>query len=809
MTLIVAVCASIFATNLIIINSAILPSPQSESIAMIIAIAFGAAIPSSFYAAFHRGLFLKKINPFSDPRSIISELSLIQVIVILYYNTHKIQPAMFFAAVVILQSWATWLSFAIALNGIKIPKKFTAKVPWFATAAVGGFGLLAFPIRNFWPTESLLVAFAIWQAAVHIIGLCAVLTWFSLYRRFRLDQSSVLESLRMRIDSADKRISEWTSSLFTAFLQLAGILGIVAIIKHQQPDYPLVFALAAPVLYLPSLIDAWTRLDKVGAEQDKLLAFSRLTIRSAKNLLIRHNRGKDNWAATVGLRTTTFTIDHDLESNIAKKLSRTLTRIRNEEVAAIINQIMKTKILALSSISQKILGSIDPEQSIRPCVDALNLCSTLYLDAGALVERRLSGFASLLPLVNQGLADAIDLESVLPLLKKSQWFFYFEYSWVDQSIVNTPSESHYGIHLEPISSEAKTAMLDFMRRTHSVGNFIWIGKEAHHRLLQEAPNLTTIMEPHTIQVTGEQEMLLFAIKFEHLIPRLQRYYGLDETRAKIVDFEPGSEAQRLLKIMLLQTDNSKTTHDKLRIIDSIASYTWRGFKEKDQALNLLLKIYQAEIDKNHNVERKSSGTDSIMKSLRDAVTTIGYPSQILNQAQLFKIELRDIAKLRMNALDPHSSRFEEAWVLIGNLDYRRHKESEIKSIRQILGDAMRDQTLMKAPLVQGKLIDATVALIRRDNGDELTLDLKLLVRVTETMIQTKAGAECMSLALDALTFVARLTEKPMPLSEVISQYFDQLLTKGEKSDAWSQSLKNRWQEYKSNYLTDSQGRKSA
>jgi hypothetical protein len=446
---------------------------------------------------------------------------------------------------------------------------------------------------------------------------------------------------------------------------------------------------------------------------------------------------------------------------------------------------------------------------MRPCVDALNLCATLYLDAGSLVERRLSGLVSLLPLVNQGLADVIKIENLMPTLKKSQWFFHFDYNWVDQSIVNSQASSRYGIHLEPINPEARIAMLEYMRRTHSVGNFIWVGKDAHDRLLQEAPNLTTIMEAHTIKVSVDHDLLVFAIKFEHLIPRLQRYYGLDNTRAKIIDFEPGPEAQRLLSIMSLQVQSSKTTHDKLRIIDSITSYSWRGFKEKDQALKLLLKIYQAEILGTNGRSANSATSDSIIKALGTAVTTIGYPSQMLNQAQLYKLELRELTKLRAAALNPHSMRFEESWVLLGNLDYRRHSSEEVNTVREILGDAIRDRNIMKTALVQGKLIDTSVALIRRGIKAELNTDLKLLVKITESMLLANAGAESLSLALDAFTFVAQMTESPATLSDAISQYLDAMLKSPDISDAWSQSLKNRWQEYRPKYMTDPSGRKSA
>ena len=104
--------------------------------------------------------------------------------------------------------------------------------------------------------------------------------------------------------------------------------------------------------------------------------------------------------ATVGLKTTSFTIDHDPESQVTQSIPATLLRIRNDEITNMVNQITQRQTLYLNNVGQKIIGTFDPEQSARPCVDALNLFATLYLDAGPIIERRISGLVSLLPIVN-------------------------------------------------------------------------------------------------------------------------------------------------------------------------------------------------------------------------------------------------------------------------------------------------------------------------------------------------------------------------------------------------------------------------
>jgi hypothetical protein len=100
-------------------------------------------------------------------------------------------------------------------------------------------------------------------------------------------------------------------------------------------------------------------------------------------------------------------------------------------------------------------------------------------------------------------------------------------------------------------------------------------------------------------------------------------------------------------------------------------------------------------------------------------------------------------------------------------------------------------------------------MIRRGADTDPGTEMKLLVRITESMIMAKAGSESMSLALDAFTFVAQTTGSQVPVSDEIQQYLDTIIKTPGNSDAWTQSLKNRWQEYRSKYLTDSSNKKSA
>src|SRR5690606_3069083 len=149
----------------------------------------------------------------------------------------------------------------------------------------------------------------------------------------------------------------------------------------------------------------------------------------------------------------------------------------------------------------------------------------------------------------------------------------------------------------------------------------------------------------------KDELLMFIIKFEQLIPRLQRYFDLDSMRRSLMDFEPSPERIRLQNLLGLQISKAA---DPAQVIDALASLTtvpWRGFKEKDAALQLVMqahvKLSELLTPGQSLVEAaaKNPKAQAMHDRLLDAVRLIGYPSQILHNAQVSKLALRDVTTL--------------------------------------------------------------------------------------------------------------------------------------------------------------------
>ncbi len=794
-TLLLAVFSTSIGSFLLLRGIEKTPSHDHPGVLAIMALSLGFSIISAFYAGLYRGLFLRKINPFGDHPTIASYIAIVQTFATLLFMAEKIPSAAFYAATIVFQSWGSHLYFKIITPGLNVKHPIIGRLPWIASLSTGLFGVAAWPLQNFWPIEKLLGATAVWQS-ITLMGLVVgVWSWFALHPKFSIPGQKVVSLFSIRLQRDDNRPSLWIMGFAFCSLQCGALL-----FTYQQssnglsPAWPIVL-LTYHFYVIPCLLEAWSRFSKFGIDKEQYQTLARLAANSARKMLHRQSSLQHNWAAAVGVKTTAFTIDHDPESDVAQNIPATLLRIRNDEIFSIVNKIIHDRSLSLNTVSNKIIGSLDPELSPRPCVDALNLFASLYLDAAPIIERRIAGLVSLLPIVNPGLAQIVSSNQILPLLRRSHWFFHFDFSWVDQSLINTTGGTRYGIQMDPVSLATQWSLITQMKKTHSLGNFLWIGRDANERLLQEAPHIASIIQPHVLNDgLGGSEQLIFIIKFEQLIPRLQRYYDLDKVRSRITDYEPRPEAQRLLNLMTLQSQAARSLPEKSHVIDSLISYNWQGFKEKDQALRLLLRIYQSEIEAINQNETTDSGCgESFMTSLRTAITSIGYPSQILNQAHVYKIELRNTPKLRVHALNHNSPRFEEAWILMSNMTYRSLHQDDVRFIKDIVQSTLKDPRIMASTFVHGKLIDTVVALGRRNDASEE--DLNRLMNLVEQIVNVGTTDECLALALDGLGILSKKFQKPVHFSQSAHRAIEQRLKEDhDQTPGQSTALSSRWQE---------------
>ena len=235
-----------------------------------------------------------------------------------------------------------------------------------------------------------------------------------------------------------------------------------------------------------------------------------ITSKKAKRFFLRQDKPHSrHWAATVGMKTASFVVDHDPKDEATSRLTATLSHIRKEEISKFTRNLLGKRTLHLKSIGNQISGSIDPEDSNRPCVDVLTLFACIYLDVVPMVEKRLKGLVSLFPIIDPELAKRINTQNVIDSHSKMEWLYHFDYNWVDQQLILNGAGTSYGVSIDRFNSMDRNNILNYLQDRNRTGNFIWIGDNARQRLKMEAPYLSSIIEAWPIDIGGASTIVYF------------------------------------------------------------------------------------------------------------------------------------------------------------------------------------------------------------------------------------------------------------------------------------------------------------
>ncbi len=771
-----------------------------------VALSIAFNLTTLFYAGFTHTMRRGSVSILKDPRSMLASIGTTQGIAAVLSIMGRISTSELVLISTLFQVWGTYLFFQIAADAYLVNRREIRYASTLYTSAVALFALGCFTLRNWFSPTVSLNANLLWQASITGLGLVGTLLWLACRPSLRLSSQSIKESIQLRISGRVHGVTR-QSLLTTAGLSwfAATMVWILSnLLRYQfDSDIPIWLATGVAGLFFPALYLSWSELREQAANHAELVVSSRLAGDSALRFLRRNQGDGRAWAAAVGVRTTVFTIDHDPDNQIAASLPATLNQIRCEEISRCINEVLNQKMMHHHASGQRVFGAMDPEYSDRPCVDLLKLFACLYLDAGPLIERRINGLVALLPIVNPGLARVLKPDLLASMLKRNQWFFHFDYHWVDQHMINTPGSTRYGVHLDPLSADMRQNMVDHLRKANGMGNFLWLGKDAHERLLQEAPMLAPIIEPLTLRYGNDHDSLVFIMKFENLIPRLQRYFDLDFTRNILMDFEPSHESAKLINIFKLQASRATDCGGMLNLVDSLASYPWRGFKEKDQALKIIVLAHQFASQAIATCETEGSVLNKdilkLQSQIQKAVEQIGYPAQILHHAQLQKIALRDIQKLVEAARNPVDTRFEESWVLLSSFDFKRYSAKERDLVMALMQDHIAIAKLLEQKEIHGKFIYAMVNLIKIDG--ELTrngIDLNTIFSQLVTAICCKSpSAETLTILLDTMTFISQLSSKEIVMTTAAKQALEAVVQPYENSRSiYASSAWARWSEFR-------------
>lgn len=694
---------------------------------------------------------------------------------------------------------------------IRLTGKWATIPPRVATVAVLLTGALGFIGQSWISLAKVTMTVALVRDLSLVALPSALLLATSFVRPLRLDSSSAMQSFLLRLPRSPEERPRLRALV-------ASTLGLVACVVLDLTLQGLDSARETAALatfswgWLGMAYLAVSELRQLTGEQRQGNVTAKLATTPARRFLKRHLTEQTAWAATAGLKTTNFIIDHDPGSLMHTELPASIMQIRSEEISRCVSEVLGPMFLHSHLVGARIFGAVDPETAIRPCIDTLRMFACLYLDAGPLVERRIKGLTALLPIVDPGLARVMKTKDISSLIRRNLWFFHFDFGWIDQHVIHTPRQTRYDVRLATLGSRVRHSMMEHLEKTGGVGNFVWLGPDARDRLLQEAPAMRNIIEacPIVVEDIGSSdETLMFIIKFEQLIPRLQRYFDLDSMRRALLDFEPSHESVRLQNLLGLQIAKTRDVSEIAEILASITSVPWRGFREKDNALHLILAAYEQLIRISGRKDDLFTTDDpkpqALHERLIEAVRAIGYPSQILHNAQISKIALRDVDTLAKVASDPRHPRFSEAWLLLATTDYQRHSADQRRAILEFLAKVPSIPRLACQALVQVKAVDALASLGRTLRIEERPVLARVSTSFADWYADYEVDPDICCLFLDAQMFLkAHLgegVELPAAAISRLDGYFQALTGTLGASSPKVIGIMSRWQEVRARQIT--------
>jgi hypothetical protein len=472
----------------------------------------------------------------------------------------------------------------------------------------------------------------------------------------------------------------------------------------------------------------------------------------AEQFLKQHHLPRAAQETWLGLRTAIIMIDHDPHEDCRVHLPALLYRARQMQCEQIMSRIFSEQILSTQTQGSQIMVSMDPEHSIMSCTESLLILTVLYLDGLPLVEKRLKQLVRLLPLLDPELSRVLSEHKVEQLFSRLQGFFHLDYNWIDQSMRSGDDEASFDVRLENLNPRERQRVLAQLSSAQWLGNFIWISEAARDRLKTESPFLASTIERWPIQleqVHGKSiETAIFLIKFENLIPRLQRYHALDEIRSRLAPLPLPLASQQICEDIETSLNGDPDHIDLQNHFRTMNTHDWQGFRAKDLALDILLKMVAHADLLERNVRMHKEDWQSFRRDAKELVQKIGYPSQELHKAHLSKLELRQLHELQRICLEPEHPRCREAWLLLASLPTRTLSMEAVGQLMQTIAAACRAPALRSHEIILHKAVEAFFHMARSlplNRDADVSRVFEILAR---TLIEVEADQELLLAFMD-------------------------------------------------------------
>ncbi len=329
-----------------------------------------------------------------------------------------------------------------------------------------------------------------------------------------------------------------------------------------------------------------------------------------------------------------------------------------------------------------------------------------------------------------------------------------------------------------------------------MGNFIWIGEKARERILLEAPYLANTIEAWPLNISSQNkdsiDGVIFLIKFEQMIPRMQKYFNLEEIRKTLKYYEPSIDSRRMLNIIDMEIHNTSDLKGFSDIISLVNNYPWSGFKEKDLALQILVKAFR----KYSNAQSQNSISNKILKEFVSTVNRIGYPSQEIHTAHLEKIRIRKPQIIKKAITNQNSPRFIEAWLLLGSTAAKNYSKDDLIDLLDCINLAATTLVPKRLHILPIKVAEAYFNVCQELDEDNILIITKTLNNIVNFLIACEANPESFCFLIDGKIFLEGNLKFDILLTkdtlDSLQFYFSHLYEKYSSSRAIVHSLSLRW-----------------
>ncbi len=618
-------------------------------------------------------------------------------------------------------------------------------------------------------------------------------------------------SAARRIKSSFKRHPEKFTLYFVHwfFCALTGF-GCQWILNHVAPEQIDAPWLGSKILWgsvalnwIPALLHQFKAWRESQALPRHIRSHLTLGGSRAEDFLKQHHLPRAAQETWLGLRTAIIMIDHDPHEDCRVHLPALLYRARQMQCEQIMTRIFSEQILSTQSQGSQLLMSVDPEHGITGCTESLLILTVLYLDGLPLVEKRLKQLVRLLPLLDPDLSRVLSENKVEQLFSRLQGFFHLDFNWIDQSMRSGVDEASFDIRLENLNPKERQRVLTQLSSAQWLGNFIWISESARDRLKSESPFLASAIERWPIQLEQtlgkSMETAIFLIKFENLIPRLQRYHALDQIRSRLAPLPLGPDSQQLCESMDADLTQELDHIDLQALLKRMKEHDWQGFRAKDMALEILLKMVAKADQLERNVRIGKGDWHNFRREAKDLVQKIGYPSQELHRAHLSKLELRQLHELQRICLEPDHPRCREAWLLLASLPTRNLSADSVAQLLQSIAVACQSPLLRKHEIILQKSVEAFFQLARAlpiNRDPEVQRVFEILAK---TLIEVDSEQEILLAFMDGKLAMDQQRGNELPIHGPVLQMWreaiENLLEQPDLSPNVQSAIELRWRSF--------------